>query len=178
MNALDIWKSRHWAFFIQAQALICCLKRFQIAIANNDTPAAKTELGAASTLLRAAGAAMQLAGSFDRTAYETEVRNQMMPPNVRSDNFSGLMSEDHARLMMLWKDLKPIFDHLPPELEVEHHNFVMAYRELATGHHAVCDKFGGGENKSLRSQRTALDELDKFRQSRLKSIDPQHLHAS
>lgn len=178
MDALNTWKYRHWAFFSLVQALICCLSRFQLAITNNVIAAAKIELEAASTLLLAAGAAMQLAGSFDRAAYETEVRNQMMPPNVRSDNFSGLMSEDHAYLMKLWKDLKPIFDRLPPELEVEHHNFVMAYRELATGHHAVCDKFGGGENKSLRSQRTALDELDKFRQSRLKSIDPQHLHAS
>ena len=42
----------------------------------------------------------------------------------------------------------------------------------ATRHRAVCDKFGGGENKSLRHY-TALDELDQFREAHLKSIDPQ-----
>jgi hypothetical protein len=174
MNPIDTWLYRHWAFFSLIQSLIICLQRFRMALANGDINAAKTELSAAANFLLASGAAMQMAGGFSKDAYEREVRNLMVPPNVQSQNFSGLMSEDHAYLMKLWKELKPLFDNLPPELELEHRNFAQAYQELATGHRAVCDKFGGGENKSLRSQYTALDELDKFREARLKSIDPQH----
>jgi hypothetical protein len=173
MSAIDAWIHGHWGFFTLVQSLIICLQRFRLALSKADIETAKTELIASTNILLASGAAMQLAGGFPKTAYEREVRNLMMPPNVHSQNFSGLMSEDHAYLMKLWKELKPLFSNLPPELELEHRYFVQAYQELATGHRAVCDKFGGGENKSLRSQYTALDELDKFREARLKSIDPQ-----
>lgn len=174
MNPIDTWVYGHWGFFLLIQSLIICLQRFRMALADGDIAAAKTELSASTNILLASGAAMQIAGGFPKAAYELEVRNLMMPPNVQSQNFSGLMSEDHAYLMKLWKELKPVFNKLPPELESEHRYFVLAYQELATGHRAVCDKFGGGENKSLRSQYTALDELDKFRAARLKSIDPHH----
>jgi hypothetical protein len=174
MSAIDAWIHGHWSFFTLVQSLIICLERFRLALTNGDIDAAKTELSAAANILLASGAAMQMAGDFQKAVYEQEVRHLMMPPNVHSQNFSGLMSEDHAYLMKLWKELKPLFSNLPPELELEHRNFVLAYQELAIGHRAVCDKFGGGDNKSLRSQYTALDELDKFRQARMKSIDPQH----
>jgi hypothetical protein len=174
MNPINTWVYGHWGFFTLIQSLIVCFQRFRMALSSADIDAAKTELSSATNILLASGAAMQLAGGFPKLAYEQEVRNLMMPPNVHSHNFSGLMSEDHAYLMKLWKELKPLFSNLPPELELEHRNFVQAYEELATGHRAVCDKFGGGDNKSLRSQYTALDELDKFREARMKSIDPQH----
>jgi hypothetical protein len=171
-NAVEVWVHMHWLFFVHIQSLIICLLRFQAAIDEGNIPNAKVELKAASTLLLASGSAMTLAGGFPREAYETEVRGLMVPPNVAVENFSGLLSADHADLIKLWKQLTPYFKNLPPELESEQHNFKAAYLELAAGHRAVCDKFGGGDAPSLRSQTTALDELDKFEKSRLKLIDP------
>jgi hypothetical protein len=170
--ANQIWKRFHYVFFIDIQALIICLKRFHQAMRLANIIQAKQELKTASILLQASGAAMTLAGSFNRQDYEANVRLTMMPPNVQSDNFSGLMSYDHAVLMHLWKQLTPWFKDLPPTMKTTYEEFVAAYQELATGHRAVCDKFGGGENKSLRSTQTALDTLDKFAQSRLNVIAP------
>ena len=172
ITASQIWKRFHYVFFTDIQALIICLKRFHQAMALADITQAKQELETASDLLRASGAAMTLAGSFNRQDYEADVRLTMMPPNVQSDNFSGLMSYDHAVLMSLWKQLNPWFKDLPIALENTHTEFIAAYQELAQGHRAVCAKFGGGDNKSLRSTQTALDTLDKFSQSRLHTIDP------
>ena len=171
-NAYEIWISMHWVFFLHVQSLIICLLRFQAAIDEGNIPKARVELNAAITLLLASGSAMTLAGGFPREAYETEVRGLMVPPNVAVANFSGLLSADHADLIKLWKQLTPYFKNLPPELKIEHRNFKAAYLELAAGHRAVCDKFGGGDAPSLRSQTTALDELDKFEKARLKLIDP------
>jgi hypothetical protein len=175
ISANEIWKKFHHVFFSDIQALIICLKRFHQAMQIDDILQAREELLTASNLLRASGAAMTLAGSFTRQGYEADVRLTMMPPNVQSDNFSGLMSYDHAVLMSVWKQLTPHFRTLPLVLESAHLEFVAAYQELATGHRQVCEKFGGGDNKSLRSTNTALDTLDKFAQSRLQTIDPNHL---
>lgn len=171
-NHVDTWVEWHWVFFGYVQSLIITLKRFRSAIDCNDLAAAKIELNAASTLLLASGSAMALAGGFPRQAYENEVRGLMVRPHVKVDNFSGLLSSDHAYLIQLWKQLKPYFQNLPAELDLEHRNFVAAYKELAAGHRAVCDKFGGGEAPSLRSTTTALDELSKFEKARLKLVAP------
>jgi hypothetical protein len=175
-SPLDIWIDGHWVFFAFIQSLIIALKRFRVEMDRGDLPAAKVELKAASTLLLSSGAAMKLAGDFSSRAYENEVRGLMVRPNVPVDNFSGLLSADHIYLIKLWKELKPYFANLPPELDLEHRDFVAAYKELAAGHRAVCDKFGGGEAPSLRSTTTALDELNKFEKARLKLVDPPCQH--
>lgn len=173
LNTQEIWKGFHWSFFVNVQALIICLCRFESSLALGDIAMAQTELETATELMLASGASMQLAGSFSKQEYESHIRPKMSPPYVQSDNFSGLMSWEHATLMQLWKRLSPTFKNIPPGLESVHQKFVEAYFELVTDHKAVCQKFGGDEAGSLRFEKgTAIDTLDKFGQIRTKHIDP------
>jgi hypothetical protein len=172
ISPIEIWKKSHWSFFTNIQGLIMALSRFITFIEAGEIEAAGIELMTATALMLASGSAMCIAGSFSCAEYESGVRQQMVPPNVQSDNFSGVMSYDHSYLMVIWKKLPAIFKDLPPALDAKHHEFVMAYRELAHSHRAVCDKFGGGQTASLRSTKTAVDELDRFTKSRTQLLDP------
>ena len=168
-----IWQGFHWSFFINVQGLIISLRRFEAQLALGNLHQAKQELTTATDLMLASGASMELAGSFSRDAYEQDVRQSMTPPQVRADNFSGLMSWEHATLMQIWKRLRPAFETLPDALKPQHGKFVQAYFELAKSHRAVCEKFGGDEGGSLRfDQSCAVATLDKFKDSRLGLIAP------
>jgi len=174
-QAQTIWRGFHWAFFINVQGLIICLRRFEAQLVLENIEQAKTELKTATELLLASGAAMELAGSFSRQEYEQIVRRSMTPPQVRAADFSGLMSWEHATLMQVWKRLRPTFEHLPPSLQAQHQDFINAYLSLAKAHRAVCEKFGGGEGGSLRFEGgCAVETLDRFGASRHALIDPSH----
>ena len=168
-----IWQRFHWCFFVNIQGLTICLRRFEMYLAMNEIAKAKIELKTATQLMLASSASMILAGSFSKQEYETQVRKMMMPPNVKSNSFSGLMSWEHAALVQLWKRLRPVFTDLPVALKEQHQEFVSAYFELTNSHRAVCEKFGGDNNGSLRCKdNTALDTLDKFSQLRHSLINP------
>ena len=172
-SARAIWQGFHWSFFINIQGLIICLQRFEMQIALNDLVQAEIELKTATQMMLASSASMILAGSFSQQEYETQVRETMMPPNVKSANFSGLMSWEHSALIQVWKRLRPVFANLPEALNPEHQRFINAYDDLANAHRAVCEKFGGDRTGSLRCKdNTALDTLDKFSSRRQSLIDP------
>ncbi|NJL61672.1 MAG: siderophore biosynthesis protein [Methylacidiphilales bacterium] len=163
----EIWKGFHWSFFINIQGLIICLRRFELKLMEGDLEQAQLELKTATKLMLASGAAMQLAGSINPQTYADEVRPSMMPPDVKSHDFSGLMSWEHAVLIKLWKQLRCHFCNLPIELQSQHQEFVDAYLHLAHSHRSVCEKFGGDEAGSLRFEGgTAVNVLDAFTHSR------------
>ncbi len=169
----QIWKGFHWLFFINIQGLIICLRRLEASLTVGDVSAASAELETATDLMLASGASMELAGSFNRQEYEHHIRPSMMPPQVKSTDFSGLMSWDHASLMEIWKRLRPRFETLPTKLSAQHARFISAYLCMANAHSAVCQKFGGGEAGSLRCDKgTAVRTLEKFTHNRWKLIDP------
>ncbi|MEM7591929.1 MAG: siderophore biosynthesis protein [Cyanobacteria bacterium P01_A01_bin.83] len=172
---LQIWQGFHWLFFVDVQGLIICLLRFESQLKAGNLGKAEVELETATKLMLASGAAMELAGSFSREEYENQIRPNMEPPNVRSENFSGLMSWDHALLIKIWKRLSPAFQQLPVELHAQHEQFVAAYRTLSHSHTAVCAQFGGKEKGSLRCNKSsAASRLETFEQCRLKMLDPNH----
>ncbi|MBK4215979.1 hypothetical protein JJJ17_08590 [Paracoccus caeni] len=169
----EIWQEFHWAFFLYTQGLILCLKRFAFLLDANRIDAARGELETAAELMRASATAMQLAGSFTREEYETDVRVSMTPPNVRSDGFSGLMSWEHGVLVNVWRNLRPRFADLPEALAEAHEGFARAYRDMAEGHVHVCSRFVGDGAPSLRyDNREALISLRRFGENRLATIDP------
>ena len=173
LNAGKIWQVFHWSFFTNVQALIICLNRFKQHFSAAEYADAEQELLCAAALLRAAGASMQLAASFNKEHYENSVRLSMMPPFVQSDNFSGLMSWEHAALMTIWRQLRPVFQDLPKGLEDAHKTFVEAYHEMAVGHTHVCEKFGGADESSLRAgERSGVESLKRFAINRSRLIDP------
>lgn len=169
----EIWQEFHWAFFLNTQGLILCLRRFALLLERGQIDAAGTELDAAAELMRASSAAMQLAGSFTRSEYEADVRASMAPPNVQSEGFSGLMSWEHGVLVNLWRSLRPCFAALPEALAPAHARFAHAYRDMADGHVNVCARFVGDHSASLRyDDRNALASLRRFGTGRLAMIDP------
>lgn len=172
-SAIVLWQRLHWSFFVNTQGLLVALHRFERALDDADIDAAKTELYSAAEMMRASGASMRLAGSFGRNAYQTQVRPTMMPPSVGVDDFSGLMSWDHATLIKLWKRLRPVFADLPEALHDAHADFVSAYKTLASSHSAVCSRFGGELSGSIRNgKKPALAVLERFYVSRRRMIDP------
>ena len=173
VNLYQIWEGFHWLFIVHIQGLIICLQRFEIELNAGNLPQAEVELGTATELMLASGAAMELAGSFSRKEYEDKILPTMKAPVVVSENFSGLMSWDHASLIKLWKRLSPVFQALPAELNNQYNNFVNAYITLSRSHTAVCSKFGGNEKGSLRCNKgSAVSRLENFQKSRLKMLDP------
>ena len=169
----QIWKKCHWLFFINIQGLIISLRRFELSLAADNLPQAQVELEAATHLMLASGSVMELAGSFSRQEYEHQVRPTMSPPHVKTPDFSGLMSWEHASLVEIWKRLRPVFETLPTALSGDHERFVSAYFSLSNAHKAVCQKFGGDETGSLRcDQKNAVQTLDRFAQNRWRLIDP------
>ncbi|WGF87877.1 siderophore biosynthesis protein [Marinivivus vitaminiproducens] len=169
-----IWREFHWAFFINVQALIISLKRFKYFLDKGLIEEAEDDLSTAANLLIASAASMDLAASFSREVYETTIRTSMMPPAVRSDGFSGLMSWEHGVLVNLWRELRPQFGNLPDELAPTHAAFVHAYRHLAESHTSVCARFVGDSSGSLRfSDRDAIETLRRYGRGRMSLIDPQ-----
>ncbi|MEM8672334.1 MAG: siderophore biosynthesis protein [Cyanobacteria bacterium P01_G01_bin.67] len=174
MNKIDshiIWQGFHWSFFINIQGLIIAMLRFEKFITQNHLRLAGIELKTATDLMLAAAASMELAGDFTREEYEQQIRPTMMPPKVKSENFSGLMFWDHAYLMKIWQRIQPKFQRLPPKLKSEQDEFIQAYLTLSESHKKVCRKFGGKEISSLHSQKvTAVTTLNKFEHSRHRLI--------
>ncbi|MGV2106024.1 siderophore biosynthesis protein [Agrobacterium vitis] len=166
-----IWREFHWAFFLNVQGLIVSLRRFQLSVERGQLTSAEQELNTASTLLVSSAASMELAASFPKDVYEATVRTSMTQPHVESDDFSGLMSWDHAVLISVWRDLRPIFETLPNELVSAHSKFIAAYKYLAESHAGVCSRFV--DSGSLRFEdRNAVDTLRRFERGRLGLIDP------
>jgi hypothetical protein len=173
-DPFQIWRGFHWSFFLNTQGLIICLRRFEVSLLENNLAQAQIELETATALMLASGAAMELAGSFAPQLYEHEVRPTMMPPHVKSHDFSGLMSWEHAVLVQLWKRLRSTFLNLPDALQSQYQAFAEAYLSLASSHRCVCQKFGGEQVGSLRFDRgNALETLDAFTRSRYHLIHPE-----
>ena len=172
-KTLDTWRRFHWMFFVQTQGIIITLERFRRCLESHEIANARLELTTAADLLRASAAAMELAGDYTPNDYANEVRPSMMPPSVKSNNFSGMMSWDHTALIQLWQDMHSLFRKLPDELTDTHKDFVNAYRSVATAHRAVCQRFGGAESGSLRNTEDAATAvLDRFQKSRTNLIAP------
>ncbi|MGB8685740.1 MAG: hypothetical protein WCD53_00150 [Microcoleus sp.] len=128
---------------------------------------------------------MKLTGNFTKEKYESEIRPTMTIGNpqslVQSENLSGLMMWDHDALINIIckQKLLPILKTLPSILEVEHENFVRAYKwGISDGHKSICEEFGGGEIGSLiaaSESSVAIKTLEKFEPSRVKLLDPMGL---
>ena len=171
VEPIEIWKKSHWIFFIYIQCLIITLCRFENELRGGNVKDAGIELETAAELMLASAAAMELAGSFTRQQYEDKIRPIMMPPHVKAEDFSGLMSWEHAYLISIWKKIQPLYKTMPVTLQPQHNKFISAYKILSASHKAVCERFGGGETGSLRlPKHTAVDLLNKFEQNRLQLI--------
>jgi NOL1/NOP2/fmu family ribosome biogenesis protein len=143
VEAMEIWKKSHWMFSIYTQCLIICLSRLEKEIELGNINNAGIELETAAELMLASARAMEVAGSFSQQVFQDMVRPTMMPPNVKSEDFSALMHWDHAYLMILLKRMQPLYKTLPVCLQPQQNKFISAYKVVCASHKTVCQKFGG-----------------------------------
>jgi hypothetical protein len=171
LEPLEVWKRSHWIFTVYIQSLIISLLRFEMKILENRIDDAAIELQTATKLIIASAAAMEFAADLTREQYEEQIRPMMIPPHVKSDDFSGMMLWDHACLIGIFKKISPIFKNLPPSLQSEQAEFISAYMTLSASHKAICQKFVGDDSGSLRNiNNLAVKTLNKFEHNRLQLI--------
>lgn len=169
---LEIWKKLHWVFTVYIQCIIICLFRFEMNIEASNLDDAVIELKTATELIIASAKAMEVAGSLTKQQYEEQIRPMMIPPHVKSDNFSGLMLWDHAYLISILKKMSLVFKTLPASLQSQQEEFISAYKVLFTAHQAICQKFVGDEGSLRNCKFIAVNILNKFEQNRLQLISP------
>jgi hypothetical protein len=170
-NSLFIWKRYHWLFFVLLQGNILCLSHFKKEMRKENMMQVGAILKSMSKLMLASGASMLFAGGSQSQEYENTIRPTMMPPNVNSPEFSGIMSYDHAYLINLWNKEKKLFKLIPSFLNPAYEQFLDAHKFMASAHKFVCQKYGGDREGSLRETKvTALENLEKITDSRRRLI--------
>jgi hypothetical protein len=170
-DALLMWKRYHWIFFVFLQGNILCMLHLRREMRKENMVQVGVILKLMSQLMLASGASMIFAGVSGAQEYADEIRPTMMPPNVKSPDFSGLMSYDHSYLMSLWNKDKKLFKLMPSFLDSAYEEFVDGHKFLALAHQFVCNKYGGYEAGSLREKKiTALASLEEFNNARRKLI--------
>lgn len=173
IDALLRWKRGHKVFFLVLQGLIVRLRRFQSTISGGQLEQADQHLQSAARLMAGAASIMRFTGDFPQKKYESEVRPTMCPPNT-IDGFSGLLSRDHAELLLIIRELKPVFANLPPQLAHTRRMFFDALAAVYDCHIHVCDQFGGGKTGSLRmnesTEKSSVEVLETLKENRLKPV--------
>jgi hypothetical protein len=179
VDYLWVWQQGHWVFLTLIQGLTLAFRRLRAAADRDDQAAMRQELATATALMWASGAAMKLAGNFDKQIYQEDIRATMVigdPKSMVEIEVSGIMFWDHHYLVnVIWKqEVAVLLRNLPDELADLHREFVHAYKDgLSAGHIGVCARFGGRETTSLLSSNAmAVEFLEKIEISRLRQIDP------
>ncbi|HIK09592.1 MAG TPA: hypothetical protein IGS52_04880 [Oscillatoriaceae cyanobacterium M33_DOE_052] len=170
-DSLFIWKRYHWLFFIFIQGNILCMLHLKKELRQDNILRVGTMLKSMSKLMLASGAAMLFAGASPSQEYQSEIRPTMMPPSVKSPEFSGIMSYDHSYIINLWNKEKGLFKLVPSVLSSAYEDFLDAHKFMALAHKFVCHKYGRNQEGSLREKRvTALENLETINNSRRKLI--------
>ncbi len=174
-----VWVRGHWIFLVFIQSLILSLRRFGMAVKQDNHPLAETELRSATRLMWAAGSAMKLSANFEQQIYMNNIRPVMSigtETSVVDVEISGFMFWDHHYLVnIIWKrEIRNLLQNLPETLRPYYTEFAEAYRDgLSTGHVGICARFGGRDTTSLFSSKmNAADLLEQIGKSRLRQLDP------
>lgn len=167
------WRAGHHAFFPLIQAVVVGLSCLQSAVVDADEATAAEALRFAAASMRASAAAMRFAADFLPAEYAGAVRVAMAPPYLPV-GLSGVMSEDHVRLVHFFHALREIVPGRHGELPELRDRFVDVVESAYEAHIGVCSRFDGDQIVSLRMSRTstatAVGVLDQLERSRLKTL--------
>ena len=165
------WQLGHHLFFGYVQSLIIICTELTQHIDDGDLEAAREAIERATYVLWGVSVTFKLTGGFSQAAYDGYVRPNMFEA---SEGFSGLWSHDHDYLVKkVLRQIKPIFQDPPPELEQVVQNFRQAFAVMYDSHKYVCDKFEGGQPSLLmgeEAQKTAAEMIDTFKRNRLVNL--------
>lgn len=168
------WIRGHQMFLVITQAMIACVNHLEALLTDPDSVDQQSQrIDQLIVLLNAAAAAMRLTGDFSPEIYDTIIRPSMAPPFM-PDGFSGIFSSDHRYLVMRLRDISPYMAGLKERLGEAHGALVASFSALYDDHREVCGNFVSSEKNSLLmadgARCTALDQLAKFKKSRLRLI--------
>ena len=165
------WQAGHHLFFSYVQALLLICRKMKTHIDNGDMQAAAGEIERATQVLWGVSVTFKLTGNFSQAAYDGYVRPNMFEAD---EGFSGLWSHDHDFLVKkVLRELKPIFQAPPSELQPAIQKFRQAFAVMYDSHKYVCGKFEGDAPSLLmgeEAQKTAVGMIDTFKQNRLRVI--------
>lgn len=168
------WMRGHQMFLVITQAMIACVNHLEALLTDPHSGDQQSHrIDQLIVLLQAAAAAMRLTGDFPPEVYDTIIRPSMAPPFM-PDGFSGIFSSDHRFLVMRLRDISPHMAGLKERLGEAHGALVASFSALYDDHREVCANFVSSDKNSLLmadgARCTALDQLAKFKKSRLRLI--------
>ncbi|MEU1400361.1 hypothetical protein ABZ403_30415 [Micromonospora zamorensis] len=176
-DPLTRWRLGHQAFFALIQALIVSVGCLEELLQHDpdDIESACRQIEDATVLMIGSGASMRYAGDFTRTHYTDAVRPAMMPPYINA-KFSGLQLRDHRILLKLLNRVKPLLASPAPAVGKSYGLLLDAMSTAYDAHIAVCSRFGGDRESSIRlpgSTVPAVEVLERFRARRIAAATPE-----
>ena len=171
------WRLGHQVFFALIQALIVSVGCLEESLEDDpdDIDGACRLLEDATVLMVGSGTAMRYAGDFTRGHYADAVRPAMMPPYINA-KFSGLQLRDHRVLLKALHRTKPLFATPAPAVDKSYTRLLEAMSTAYEAHIAVCSRFGGDRESSIRtpgSRVPAVKILERFRDRRVAAATPE-----
>lgn len=171
------WIRGHQLFGTLSQGLIFALNTLGEADRIDDDGRMREAADLTAALLEASACALELTGDFPEATYRQSIRKSMESPFL-PNGFSGLLSNDHRQLVMVMKTQRPAIENLRARHPDSHALIFEKLNEVYASHKHVCARFVGPEQTSLlmaqTSGRSAVEQIERFRQMRLRSWGPCH----
>lgn len=168
------WVRGHHIFTSLTQGLTMGFNALEIAEQAQDREGADYAAAMITLLMEASAASLEFTGNFPAHFYDAVVRGSMSPPN-QPDGFSGLLSRDHRQLVKRMKETGAAIEALKSRSPEAHRGIYKALSSVYESHSCVCEKFVGSDSSLLMAGQdqkpTGLEQLEKFKAMRLKSID-------
>lgn len=180
LDPLIRWRLGHQVFFALIQALVVTVGCLDECLGEDrgadGAEEASRLIEDATVLMIGSGAALRYAGDFTRSLYADVVRPAMMPPHI-NPKFSGLQLRDHRMLLNQLRRVKPRLNAAAPRVHESYGRLVEAMSTAYDAHVAVCARFNGDQESSLRtpgSKVPAVGVLRRFQKQRAGavSLDP------
>lgn len=175
--ATDDYSVRRW---VRGHQLFACLSQgllfaFQ-ALGEADRAARPQDVRKAASLiaalLEASACSLELTGDFPEALYSQSIRVSMESPFLPT-GFSGLLSDDHRQLVLRMKLLRPVIERLRDQQHDLHALIFEKLNAVYASHKHVCARFVGPAQSSLlmsqSSSRSAVEQIERFRQMRVRS---------
>lgn len=174
-HAARRWLRGHHVFLVITQGLVVALDDLAATMRREggDPGTQARALAAFAALIDLSSDTMSLTGDFAAHIYDGVIRVAMAPPFM-PEGFSGVFSSDHRHLVRRLREERPMFEALRHGLPGAHADAVASMIRLYDNHKQVCSRFIGVDQGSLlmnaASDETAVDQLEKFKRSRLRSL--------
>lgn len=177
IDAARRWLRGHHIFLVITQGLVVALEDLVATHAQSASsappPALIAAMGSFAALIDMSADAICLTGDFAPDIYDRVIRVAMAPPYM-PEGFSGVFSSDHRHLVRRLREERPMFEALRDGVPGAHADVVASMIRLYDNHKQVCGHFIGVDRGSLlmapRVGQTAVDQLEKFKQSRLRNL--------